>query len=153
MQRQEEKANMREHLLQGWLDHKKAWTKPDNQNTSSSSGSLYHTSCDAEYGPVMTKRPFAEVNSLLSSVPPSSETTIPLNQRTTTHKPGKAEWYSNSSAGNQNPDEQSFRMMSVSHHSGHASFFILMSFGQISSGLVLHLEDVWTNQFRPRSSS
>ncbi|GJS33845.1 hypothetical protein Tco_0532227 [Tanacetum coccineum] len=48
-----------------------------------------------------------------------------------------------------------------------ASFFILMSFGQnssslvlhqkmfgqYSSGLVLHLDDVWTNQFKPRSSS
>ncbi|GJZ30004.1 hypothetical protein Tco_0575051 [Tanacetum coccineum] len=34
-----------------------------------------------------------------------------------------------------------------------ASFFILMSFGQNSSGLVLHLDVVWTKQFKPRSSS
>ncbi|GKB76323.1 hypothetical protein Tco_0943218 [Tanacetum coccineum] len=34
-----------------------------------------------------------------------------------------------------------------------ASFFILMTFGQNSSSLVLHLDDVWTKQFKPRSSS
>ncbi|GKG24193.1 hypothetical protein Tco_0392229, partial [Tanacetum coccineum] len=46
-----------------------------------------------------------------------------------------------------------FVRMMFEHSSSSLGLLCQKMFGQNSSGLVLHLEDVWTKQFRPRSSS
>ncbi|GKC26425.1 hypothetical protein Tco_1033719, partial [Tanacetum coccineum] len=70
MQRQEEKVNMREAVDAGLVVTESSGTKPDKQDTSSSSGNYTTQAVDADIGPVKFS-------------PPRSETTIPLNQRTT----------------------------------------------------------------------
>ncbi|GKD29191.1 hypothetical protein Tco_1239969 [Tanacetum coccineum] len=62
MQRQEEKVDMREAVDAGWLSQKvQNRTKPDKQNTSSSSGSYTTQAVDADIRPVIDEEPFAEV--------------------------------------------------------------------------------------------
>ncbi|GJU44324.1 hypothetical protein Tco_1201590 [Tanacetum coccineum] len=61
MQRQEEKVNMRKAVDAGLVVTESSGTKPDKQNTSSSSGSYTTQAVDADIGPVHDDEPFAEV--------------------------------------------------------------------------------------------
>ncbi|GJR94208.1 hypothetical protein Tco_0266382 [Tanacetum coccineum] len=61
MQRQEEKVNMREAVDAGLVVTESSGTKPDKQNTSSSSGSYTTQAVDADIRPVIDEEPFAEV--------------------------------------------------------------------------------------------
>ncbi|GJR06294.1 hypothetical protein Tco_0529278 [Tanacetum coccineum] len=60
MQRQEEKVDMREVVDAGCCPESSG-TKPDKQNTSSSSGSYTTQAVDADIRPVIDEEPFAEV--------------------------------------------------------------------------------------------
>ncbi|GJY46716.1 hypothetical protein Tco_0435779 [Tanacetum coccineum] len=61
MQRQEEKVNMREAVDIGLVVTESSGTKPDKQDTSSSSGNYTTQAVDADIGPVNDEEPFAEV--------------------------------------------------------------------------------------------
>ncbi|GJV02761.1 hypothetical protein Tco_1336330 [Tanacetum coccineum] len=61
MQRQEEKVDMREAVDAGLVVTESSGTKPDKQNTSSSSGSYTTQAVDADIRPVIDEEPFAEV--------------------------------------------------------------------------------------------
>ncbi|GJX46580.1 hypothetical protein Tco_0271770 [Tanacetum coccineum] len=61
MQRQEEKVNMREAVDAGLVVTESSGTKPDKQDTSSSSGNYTTQAVDADIGPVNDEEPFAEV--------------------------------------------------------------------------------------------
>ncbi|GJV26255.1 hypothetical protein Tco_1378950 [Tanacetum coccineum] len=61
MQRQEEKINMREAIDAGLVVTESSGTKPDKQDTSSSSGNYTTQAVDADIGPVNDDEPFAEV--------------------------------------------------------------------------------------------
>ncbi|GJT67309.1 hypothetical protein Tco_1018789 [Tanacetum coccineum] len=62
MQRQEEKVDMREAVDAGLVVTESSGTKPDKQNTSSSSGSYTTQAVDADIRPVIDEEPFAEEN-------------------------------------------------------------------------------------------
>ncbi|GJV53773.1 hypothetical protein Tco_1449514 [Tanacetum coccineum] len=61
MQRQEEKFDMREAVNVGLVVTESSGTKPDKQDTSSSSGNYTTQAVDADIGPVNDEEPFAEV--------------------------------------------------------------------------------------------
>ncbi|GKB06794.1 hypothetical protein Tco_0835027 [Tanacetum coccineum] len=61
MQRQEEKVDMREAVDAGLVVTESSRTKPDKQDTSSSSGNYTTQAVDADIGPVNDEEPFAEV--------------------------------------------------------------------------------------------
>ncbi|GKB31533.1 hypothetical protein Tco_0870934 [Tanacetum coccineum] len=61
MQRQEEKVDMREAVNAGLVVIESSGTKPDKQDTSSSSWSYTTQAVDADIGPVNDDEPIAEV--------------------------------------------------------------------------------------------
>ncbi|GKD90871.1 hypothetical protein Tco_1366378 [Tanacetum coccineum] len=61
MQRQEDKVNMREAVDAGLVVTESSGTKPDKQDTSSSSGNYTTQAVDADIGLVNDEEPFAEV--------------------------------------------------------------------------------------------
>ncbi|GJZ75500.1 putative reverse transcriptase domain-containing protein [Tanacetum coccineum] len=61
MQRQEEKVDMREAVDAGLVVTESSGTKPDKQDTSSSSGNYTTQAVDADIRPVNDEEPFAEV--------------------------------------------------------------------------------------------
>ncbi|GKB07204.1 hypothetical protein Tco_0835488 [Tanacetum coccineum] len=69
MQRQEEKVNMREAVDAGLVVTESSGTKPDKQDTSSSSGNYTTQAVDADIGPVNDEEPFAEGIHCISKFP------------------------------------------------------------------------------------
>ncbi|GKD50020.1 hypothetical protein Tco_1278996 [Tanacetum coccineum] len=61
MQRQEQKADMREAVDAGLVVTESSGKKPDKQDISSSSGNYITQAVDADIGPVNDEEPFAEV--------------------------------------------------------------------------------------------
>ncbi|GJX84191.1 hypothetical protein Tco_0334965 [Tanacetum coccineum] len=80
MQRQEEKVNMREAVDAGLVVTESSGTKPDKQNTSSSSGSYTTQAVDADIGPVNDEEPFAEVDTY-GKVVIDSTTKVTVNRK------------------------------------------------------------------------
>ncbi|GJV69317.1 hypothetical protein Tco_1484826 [Tanacetum coccineum] len=175
MQRQEEKVNMREAVDAGLVVTESSGTNPDKQDTSSSSGNYTTQAVDADIRPEARKmtqdktripnhRDMAstrahctpnactpKLRNIYRSSPvskcsggmsngeplvPQDQKQHPVEPKNLTHKPGRQNVLGQRSSRNSNLMNM-LQMMSV----------------HISSGLVLHLDDVWTKQFKPRSSS
>ncbi|GJV91891.1 hypothetical protein Tco_1539704 [Tanacetum coccineum] len=123
---QEDKVNMREAVDAGLVVTESSGTKPDKQDTSSSSGNYTTQAVDADIGPVNGTRAICEV--LLNS---SAGTYVNCKGKTRSLVTKKTDISYVRSSRNSNLMNM-LQMMSV----------------HISSGLVLHLDVVWTKQFK-----
>ncbi|GJR32936.1 hypothetical protein Tco_1109168 [Tanacetum coccineum] len=166
--------NMREAVDAGWLSQrrrKSSGTKPEKQDTSSSSGNYTTQAVDADIGPVNDDEPFAEdlpefheffvINDLKAQLQANITLICDLKKQIKSVKEAILP-----SSGNNNPvrtkEPHSFnpgrqngtrdKRNSSSRNSNLMNMLQMMSV-HISSGLVLHLDVVWTKQFKPRSSS